>query len=275
MDPWQLLLLGFLQGLTEFLPISSTAHLRIVPALLGWKDPGAAVTAILQLGSLLALLVFFWKECLALVRAGFRKRSPTSSPSSSPRTLLWAIVVGTLPIAVLGFLGQGWIRSAFRSLWVVAASLILVALFLWLAEQKARLGRGEEEILVSDGLWVGVAQALALIPGVSRSGSCLAAGLFLGFRREVAARFAFLLGIPALLAAGVHELWQIEADLSAWSWVSLGVATAASFASSYLTIEGLLRFLKSRTVFAFVVYRLFLGAMLVFLLWQGVLSPAG
>lgn len=283
MDLWQVLLLGIVQGITEFLPISSTAHLRIVPALLGWPDPGAAVSAILQLGSVLALLVYFRRDLFALCRTllGSRTRPATdasvsaaSGEFSSP-ILLRAIVLGSIPIGVLGFLGQKWIHGQARSLWVVAGALASIGVLLWLVERLAHGAREESSLRVSDGWWVGLAQSLALVPGVSRSGISIVAGLSLGLRRDVAARFSFLLGIPALCAAGIFELYKIREEIRGeQAWLLL-VGVIAAFVSSYLAIDGLLRFLKTRTVTSFAIYRIALAGLIVALLLTGKLSPLG
>lgn len=273
MDLWQVLVLGIVQGITEFLPISSTAHLRVVPALLGWTDPGAAVSAILQLGSVLALLVYFRRELVELLKFLGGKRSRETPSNFDPKTLFSAIVLGSIPIGVLGLLGKRWIHGDARSLWVIAAALILVGALLWIVERCCRGSRDEGGLRVSDGWWVGLAQSLALIPGVSRSGISISAGLLRGFTRQAAARFSFLLGIPALCAAGAFEIYEIREQLAAQQIGLLLAGILAAFVSSYLAIDGLLRYLRSRTVVPFAWYRFLLGGAIIALLVTGKLAP--
>lgn len=264
MSLWQLLFLGILQGLTEFLPISSSAHLRVFPSLFGWPDPGASFTAILQLGSLLAVLFYFRKECFELLQDGIQLFA-----GKKPGTQFLAILVGTIPIGVCGFLLRHWIRGSARSLWIVSAALILVGVLLWIIESRARAERDESSLRVKDGFWMGCAQAFALIPGVSRSGASIGAGFLLGFSRETAARLSFLLGIPALFAAGVFEIWEIRSQLNGENLNTLIFGTAVSFVSSYLTIWGFLRFVKKHRMRPFLIYRVLLGIFLLGLLFSG------
>jgi undecaprenyl-diphosphatase len=251
-------LLGLTQGLTEFLPISSTAHLRVVPALLGRPDPGAAFTAVLQLGTLFAVIGFFLRDLLQMVGAFLdpaRRRSPEG------RRLL-QLVVGTLPIGVAGVLFQKSIEGPLRSLTVIAASLILVGLVMALMEKKARQERGIDSVSMRDALVVGLAQALALVPGVSRSGITLVAAMGIGLRREAAARFSFLLSVPAVTAAGVFELPDVLRATHI-GLPALAVGVLVAFVSGYLSIAWLLRFLRTRTTYSFVVYRVLLGLLLL------------
>lgn len=263
------IVLGIVQGLTEFIPISSTAHLRIVPALVGWSDPGAGFTAVIQLGTLLAVLVYFWNDLVASAKGFVRAMRPGER---SPESRLGvAILVGTVPISVAGLLLKEYIEGPFRSLWVIAGALVGVALILALAEAASRRRRAIEEVTWRDGLVVGVWQAFALIPGVSRSGSTIAGALFLGFERETAARFSFLLSIPAILLAGAFELYSEREALLEQGALNVTVATAAAFIAGYASIEFLLRFLRTRTLFVFILYRVALGLLLAALLGFGVL----
>ena len=251
-------LLGLVQGITEFLPISSTAHLRIVPALLGRPDPGAAFTAVLQLGTLLAVVGFFVRDLLAMARAlldPVRRRSPEG------RTLVY-MVIGTVPIGVAGLLLRHAIEGPLRSLQVIASALIVVGVLMFVVDRRAGQRRDLADIVLRDAVIIGLAQVLALVPGVSRSGITLVAGMALGFRRDAAARFSFLLSVPAVAAAGVFELPKVlhgAGDNLAPLLVGLAVAAVSGYAS----IAWLLRFLRTRPTTLFVVYRIGLGALLL------------
>lgn len=275
----QAVVLGIIQGLTEFLPISSTAHLRIVPALLGWQDPGAEVTAVIQLGTLLAVLIYFrrdlWRlsvaflsDLFAAVTSGFKK-SPWASHDAR---LAWQIGLGTIPIAVCGLLFKGFIKSTARSLWVEAAALIGLAIILAIAERVATRSKDIEQVEWKEGLGIGLAQTLALIPGSSRSGTTITGALFLGLTREAAARFSFLLSVPAVLLSGLYELWEIRHELNAASAPSLAVATVVSFVVGLASIAWLLRYLKRHSTMLFVIYRIGLGVLLIALLVSGFLK---
>ncbi|RMG25697.1 MAG: undecaprenyl-diphosphatase UppP [Armatimonadetes bacterium] len=271
MTALEAIVLGVLQGLTEFIPVSSTAHLRIAPALFGWEDPGAGFTAVIQLGTLLAVFVYFWADLVrttkGLSAAILRKeRSPEAS-------LGWAVLVGSMPIIIAGLALKDAIEGPFRSLWVIAASLIGVALVMGLAEVLRPHRREIHEVTWRDGLVVGLFQALALVPGVSRSGSTISGALFLGFRRDVAARFSFLLSVPAIFLAGVYELWSARASLAEQGIGNVLLATVAAFLTGYASIEFLIRFLRTRSTLPFILYRIALALFLIYLLTRGVLSP--
>ena len=272
------IVLGIIQGLTEFLPISSTAHLRIVPALIGWPDFGAEVTAVIQLGTLLAVLIYFWRDLLRLtvafvkdlvayVTGGFRGVPWTSHDAK----LAWLIGFGTIPIAVCGLLFKGFIKGTARSLWVEAATLVGLALVLAVAERVAALKKEIADVGWSEGLGIGAAQALALVPGSSRSGVTITAALFAGLTREAAARFSFLLSVPAVLLSGLYELYEIRHDLTATAAPALLVSTVVSFVVGYASIALLLRYLRTHTTMVFIVYRIVLGIAVVALLLAGVL----
>ncbi|GIV01437.1 MAG: undecaprenyl-diphosphatase 2 [Fimbriimonadales bacterium] len=271
MTALEAIVLGVLQGLTEFIPVSSTAHLRIAPALFGWEDPGAGFTAVIQLGTLLAVFVYFWADLVrttkGLSAAILRKeRSPEAS-------LGWAVLVGSMPIIIAGLALKDAIEGPFRSLWVIAASLIGVALVMGLAEVLRPHRREMQEVTWRDGLVVGLFQALALVPGVSRSGSTISGALFLGFRRDVAARFSFLLSVPAIFLAGMYELWSARASLAEQGIGNVLLATVAAFLTGYASIEFLIRFLRTRSTLPFILYRIALALFLIYLLTRGVLSP--
>lgn len=260
MNVLQALVLGVVQGLTEFLPVSSTAHLRLVPHLLGWPDPGAAVSAVIQLGTLVAVFVYFAADVKRLIAAGLTGVWRRDLGHSADSRMAWAILVGTVPIAVLGLGFKGFIETGARSLELIAWALIVLALLLLVAERVGRRTRGMEGL----GFWqvqvIGLCQALALIPGCSRSGSTIMGGLFLGLRREDAAYFSFLLGLPAVAASGLLELRElIEGGLAGEGLVNLGVAVLAAAVSGYLSIGFLLRFLQRHGTHVFAVYRIVLG----------------
>jgi len=254
----QAAVLGLVQGITEFLPISSTAHLRLVPAILSWPDGGAAFAAVIQLGTLLAVVGFFLRDLARMLAAAARKETRASHDA---RMLLY-IVAGTVPIGVAGLLARHAIEGPLRSIAVIASSLIVVGIVMAVVEKKARFDRGIESITLRDALIIGAAQALALVPGTSRSGITLVAAMILGFRRDASARFSFLLSIPAVAAAGVFELPKLlhEREVGSAALVT-GLAVAA--VSGYVSVAWLLRFLRTRTTYGFVVYRVILGLGLV------------
>ena len=271
----QAVILGLIQGLTEFLPISSTAHLRVIPAMAGWADPGAAFTAVTQLGTLLATLVYFRADLSRLITGtmeGIRQGRVMEHPDAR---LALGIVVGTLPIGLCGIVFKSSIKTHLRSLYVVAGALIALAIVLWLAERVAQHRRGLSEMRFRDAVLVGCAQAVALIPGASRSGTTLTGGLLLGLTRETAARFSFLLSIPAVAAAGLFELRDVVkgGDLAEAPLGPTLVATLVAFVSGLAAIALLMRFLQSHSTHVFIFYRLALGALLLGLLSRGLLQP--
>jgi undecaprenyl-diphosphatase len=282
MTIFQAILLGIIQGLTEYLPISSTAHLRIVPALLGWPDPGAAFTAVIQFGTLVAVLWYFSKDIVrifAAVITGLRERQPFHNHDAQ---LGWLIAVGTIPIVVLGLLLKDDIETGLRSLYVISASMILLALLLMLAEivKQRRVARGAqlktlEQLNWKDVLVVGFAQAVALIPGSSRSGCTITGGLFMGMSRETAARFSFLLSLPSVFAAGMYELIEQRHELlsSNIGAANLIIATVVSGVVGYASIAFLLSYLKRHSTYLFIIYRVILGIVLLALLSSGILLP--
>lgn len=281
MTLFQAIVYGIIQGLTEFLPISSTAHLRIVPALAGWSDPGAAFTAVIQFGTLVAVFIYFAKDIVAILRGvidGIIKRNLLHSPEA---VMGWMIAAGTVPIVVLGLLFKKDIETTLRSLYVIAASMIGLALVLLLAEllEKRRITQGVQlksmdKVTWRDALVVGCSQAVALIPGSSRSGVTITGGLFVGLTRETAARFSFLLSLPSVLAAGIFELIKqrhelLSADVGL---LNLAAATIVSGIVGYLAIEFLLGYLKKHTTYLFIFYRLIVGAALLFFLLRGTIA---
>lgn len=260
----QAVVLGLVQGATEFLPISSTAHLRIVPAVLGWPDAGAAFTAVLQLGSLVAVIGFFLRDLLGMAAAAL---DPVRRRSFEARLLVY-LLLGTFPVGIAGLAFRDAIEGPLRSLAVIASSLIVIGVLMAVVERVARHSRDLADLRLSDALLVGLGQALALVPGVSRSGITLVCAMALGLRRDAAARFSFLLSVPAVGAAGLFELPTVlrATDVAAGP---LAVGLLAAAVSGYASIAWLLRFLRSRTTFPFVVYRIALGAALLLALAAG------
>jgi undecaprenyl-diphosphatase len=276
MDWFQSLIIGIVQGLTEFIPISSTAHVRIIPALFGWEDPGAAVTAVTQLGTLLAVFVFFRNDIVQLTQAGwisvfqFSRRGAWTEEQRQKIRLFWFIIAGTVPIGICGIVFKKTIEEDFRSLWIISASLIGLAVLLALAEWLAKHHRKLNELTLTDTQIIGWAQAVALIPGSSRSGVTITAGLFLGLSRETAARFSFLLSIPAVLASGLLELKELaDSGFGPMSAGNLIFATLAAAVVGYASIAFLLKWLQTRTTWVFILYRVFAGLLIIYLLLQG------
>jgi undecaprenyl-diphosphatase len=268
------IVLGITQGLTEFLPISSTAHLRIVPAFAGWEDPGAAFTAVTQLGTMAAVLVYFRADLARIARAWVRSLRDPAARRELDARLGWYIVLGTIPIGIFGLIFKDQIETGARDLYLISVALIVLGLVLLAAERVARHDRPLEEITRRDGIVIGFAQALALIPGVSRSGATLTAGLFMGLDRTSAARFSFLLSIPAVVLSGAVEFGSILSGEEG-EHVGLGalaVATLLAFAVGYASIALLLRFLSNHSTIVFVVYRVALGALVLVLVSTGAIK---
>jgi undecaprenyl-diphosphatase len=258
--------LGVLQGVTELLPISSTAHMRVVPALLGWQDPGSAFSAAMQLAALAAVVTYFWADVRQLVFGSLSALVRRQFNDPALRLAVF-IVLATVPIAVAGLALSGVLNactSPLRSLGVIGWACIVMAVLLALAEIYARHSRRMEDTTLADALMVGIAQVGALIPGVSRSGSTLTAALGLGFRREEAARFSFLLGLPAIALAGFKELWELyKAHLDAQGWSILALGLLVASVSAFLAIWTLMHVLERFSAWPFVIYRGLLGAVLL------------
>jgi len=267
MELWFAAVLGVVQGLTEFLPISSTAHLRIAPELLGQPDPGAAYSAVIQLGTLLAVVIYFARDLFVIMpRAMFRDRG---SPEGR---LPFYLIAGTVPIVVLGLTLKDYIVGDVRSLYVVAVALVAVGLLFFAAERFGAKQRSMAAIALGDALIIGLAQACALVPGVSRSGATIAAALFLGIRRSDAARFSFLLGIPAVAGAGIFELRDALNGVGEGAWAPIVVGTAFAAVSGYAAIAWLLRYLSKNSLAPFGIYRVVLGILLLALCAAGILE---
>lgn len=282
MDLFEALILGIVQGLTEFLPISSSGHLRVVPALVGWSDPGAAFTAVIQIGTLVAVLAYFRDDIGRIGRAWLRSLSDRSMHGDLDARMGWMMIVATVPIVVCGVAFKQQIETSLRSLYVVAGALLGMAGLLAVAEivLQIRVHRGLklkqlDDITWADAIAVGLAQTLALLPGSSRSGVTIGAGLFAGLSRETAARFSFLLSLPSVFAAGIYQLYKARGDLlgTTQDTAALVVATSASLVVGYASIAFLLRYLKTHTTGIFIVYRVILGGLLLYWLAVGRLTP--
>jgi undecaprenyl-diphosphatase len=267
------LVLGLVQGLTEFLPISSSAHLRVSAAFAGWDDPGAAFTAVTQIGTETAVVLYFRKKIGRILVAWFRSlRRPATWRDDPDARMGWLVIIGTLPIAILGVLFQDQIEHAFRDLRLIAMTLIVFGILLGLADHFGRRERDLDHLTVPHGIGFGFAQALALIPGVSRSGGTITAGRLLGYRREEAAEYAFLLAVPAVFASGLYKLTDIGGS-DAPPWGPTIVATVVAFLVGYAVIAWLMRFITTHSFLPFVVYRLALGALILILVATGALEP--
>lgn len=266
--------LGVLQGLTEFLPVSSSAHLRIVgPLLPSGGDPGAAFTAITQIGTEAAVLLYFRRELAAIAASWWRSLASGGRHADPDSRMGWLILVGTLPIALLGLLFKDAIETSLRNLYITAAMLIGFALLLWAADRFGSQRRTLRDLGWRHGLLFGLAQALALIPGVSRSGGTITAGLLMGYTREAAARYSFLLAVPAVLASGFYQLWRSSEVGSPVAPGPTALATLVAFGVGYFVIVAFMKFVSSRSYLPFVAYRIALGLLVLALLWTGVLQP--
>lgn len=288
MDFLEAIFLGLLQGLTEFLPISSSAHLRIVGDVAGWGDPGATFTAITQLGTELAVLIYFRDDIFRIIGKWFRSfGSHGGSHSAGIRKgdpdvrLGWIIIIGTIPIVLAGFFLQEYIRTALRSLWITAIVLIVFGILLGLVDRLGRKVKTTADVTYRDGLLVGVAQMLALVPGVSRSGASTSAGLLLGYDRPSAARFSFLLAVPAVFGSGLYETYTaftcepgVDAGCGAgYGLLETAAATVVAFGVGLAVIAFLMRYISTRSFLPFVIYRILLGSALIVLLALGILQP--
>lgn len=295
MEWLQAVILGLVQGITEFLPISSTAHLRILPELFGWEEPGASFTAVTQLGSGVAIVLFFARDIARITSAWTRSlanrevlrsdelvpidhggrigrhRRRTWDPADA--RLGWFVIIGTIPIVIAGVLLDDLVRTEFRSLWVVGATFVVLGIVLWIADRTGRRSLDIRGLTLKHAVTIGIAQMAALVPGVSRSGATISMALFLGYEREAAARFALLLAIPAVVAAGIYEIPVAMGTESVYGTGPTLLATVVAFLSSYATVVWLLRWLQTRTYTPFVLYRVIGGLLILGLLAGGVLTP--
>ncbi len=274
---FEAIILGIVQGLTEFLPISSSAHLRIVGEFLpAATDPGATFTAITQIGTELAVLVYFFGRIVRIIGRWFRSLTGAVPRNDPDARMGWIVIIGTIPIGVLGFLFQDVIRDTFRNLWLVAIVLIVFGLILGAADALGRRTRNEEDLTYRHGLALGFAQALALVPGVSRSGATTTMGLALGYTRPAAAEVAFLLAVPAVFGSGLYELYHAlkEPGSAVFTMLETAVATAIAFGVGLAVIAFLMQYLKRGSFLPFVLYRVVLGVVLLILLGVGILQPS-
>lgn len=278
MGIFEAIILGIVQGLTEFLPISSSAHLRIVGELFpNLGDPGVTFTAVTQIGTEAAVLIYFWKDIKRIVAKWFqslpfgpwKNRVPTSD---SDVRLGWIVIIGTFPIVILGLLFENAIDSVFRNLYLTALMLAVFAIILGLADRYGKRSKSLEQMSIRDGLILGFAQSMALVPGVSRSGGTITVGLMLGYTRSAAARVSFLLAIPAVLGSGFYRLISDDGTGPQVGGLPLLVATVTAFAVGYAVIVWFLKLVETKSFMPFVIYRLALATLVVFLLGQGLLS---
>jgi undecaprenyl-diphosphatase len=272
---------GILQGLTEFLPISSSAHVRIFAQFFGMaEDPGAKFTAIMQIGTELAVLIYFRKDIARIISAWFRKvvfRKGLHIEETADARMGWLIIIGSAPIVILGYLGQDAITTNFRSLWLIASVLIIFGVILGLADRFGKSDKNLKDLSISHGILYGLAQAMALVPGVSRSGATIAMGRILGYRREAALRYSFLLAIPAVFGSGLYELKQALSEKHGPNVFTLSetlVATIVAFVIGYLVIAWLIKFVTTKSFMPFIVYRIALGALVLALLATGVIKDS-
>lgn len=276
------IILGIIQGITEFLPISSTGHLTLAGKLMGLiseehPEHWTSFIAVIQLGTMLSILVYFWKDLwnifVEFIKNNLQKRVRYSDQPLNAK-LGWMIIAGTVPIVFIGLLFKDQIEGAFtKNLYVISGSLIVLAIILAFAEKTAKFNKEIKDVTLLDSILVGIAQAVALVPGSSRSGTTITGGLFLGLKRDVAARFSFLLSVPAILASGMLQLIESLEFINYDIAVNLTIATVVSGISGYLAIDFLLKFLKKNSTFVFIFYRIALGALILFLLYSNIIKP--
>ncbi|MEU6551818.1 undecaprenyl-diphosphate phosphatase [Streptomyces sp. NPDC046915] len=284
MSWFESLVLGLVQGLTEFLPVSSSAHLRLTAAFSGWKDPGAAFTAITQIGTEAAVLIYFRKDIGRIISAWFRSLADKEMRRDHDARMGWLVIVGSIPIGVLGVTLKDQIEGPFRDLRITATMLIVIGVIIGIADRLAardeKGGRHRApkqrktlaDLRVKDGLVYGLCQACALVPGVSRSGATISGGLFMGYKREAAARYSFLLAVPAVLASGAFEVKDAVGSGHV-AWGPTLFATVIAFASGYAVIAWFMKFISSKSFMPFVWYRVALGIVIIALVTAGALSP--
>ena len=282
MSTIQAIFLGIIQGLTEFLPISSTGHLTLAGKLMNLisvekPEQWTAFMAVIQLGTLMAVIVYFWKDLILIVNDFFKENIISRKKikeQSSNSMMGWFLIIGTLPVAIIGLIFKNKIEGVLtKNLYVISISLIVLAIILAIAEKTGKFNRGMKSIKWYDALFVGIAQCFALIPGSSRSGTTITGGLFLGLTRETAARFSFLLSIPAVAASGLLEFYESLKYINTQGALNMALGTIAAFIVGYLSIELLLRYLKKNTTFVFIAYRIIIGILILALLNFGIIQP--
>ena len=264
--------LGLVQGLTEFLPISSSAHLAIIPQVIGWDDPGAAFTAVIQIGTEVAVLLYFWRDIWTIGTGWLRGVFSRDARQEREWPMGWFIIIGSMPIVLLGVALKDVIESDFRSLWLIGGTLVVFGVVLGVADRVGGASRRIDELTWSHAVLLGLAQAMALIPGVSRSGATISMGRFLGYERAAATRYAFLLAIPAVVGAGVFELREIPGGDNAYGVMPTIVATVVSFVVGLAVIHWLLKYVSTHSFLPFVIYRIGFGGLTLALLGSGVLA---
>lgn len=269
---FQAIVYGIVQGLTEFLPVSSSAHLRIIPALLHWQDPGSAFTAVIQLGTTLALLIYFAKDLKADIGAWAKSLGDKELRNTPEARMGWAVFYGTLPIIILAFPLHHKIETTFRSLYIIAGSMIVMGIVMLIAQNNGRRNRSVETVETKDGWLVGAWQCLSLIPGMSRSGSTISGALFAGFDNAAAAKFSFLLSVPSVTAAGLYEAYSNRHEMHG-ILVPVIIATVVSFIVGYAAIAGFMGYIRKKGIGGFVVYRIVLGILLIGLVQAKILKP--
>ena len=272
----QAIVLGVVEGLTEFLPVSSTGHLTVVEKLMHLRvdDTGVtAFTAIIQVGAIIAVIVYFRRDIVRLVGAWIRGLANKDQRADPDYRLAWYVILGTIPIGIIGLLARHLITGALRSLWVVAAGLVLWSIVMFIAEKVGRKRRTEEQMTLTDALVIGLMQCIALVPGVSRSGATISAGLFRGLNRVAATRFSFFLAIPALIAAGGFEAATSAKDISSTvGWGPTAIATVISFVVAYASIAWLLRIVAKHPISVFIAYRVLVAVLVAGLLLAGLIT---
>lgn len=276
---FEALILGIVQGLTEFLPISSSAHIRIVGEFMNKaQDPGARFTAITQIGTELAVLIFFRNDITAIVLSWFKQvilRAELSTEAKGQARMGWLIIIGSVPIVVLGYFGRDIITNDLRSLWLISSTMIIFGVILGIADKYGKSERSLEQLGIKHGLLYGAAQALALVPGVSRSGATIAMGRFLGYTRDAALRYSFLLALPAVFGSGLYQLkdaFSSDAAPNVFSIPETLAATAVAFSVGYVVIAWILKFVSTKSFMPFIIYRVILGSTILALLATGVIS---
>ncbi|MCW2748358.1 MAG: undecaprenyl-diphosphatase [Nocardioidaceae bacterium] len=272
MDLFKAVVLGIIQGLTEFIPVSSSAHLAIFPKFFGWDDPGAAFTAVVQIGTELAVVIYFWRDIVAIAGGWLRGLFHAEARTSHEWRMGWFVIVGSIPIVLLGLVFQDTIKHEFRRVALIAVALIVFGLILGLAERIGRKTKTIEQLTMRDAVLFGLAQACALFPGVSRSGGTISMGLFLGYERRAATRYAFLLAIPAVLGAGIFNIKDISDQTNAYGTGPTIVATVISFIVGLAVIHWLLEYVSRKSYAPFVIYRIGLGILVLILVATGAIG---
>jgi len=266
--------LGVIQGLTEFLPISSSAHLAIFPKFFGWDDPGAAYTAVIQIGTEVAVVLYFWRDIWSIGSGWARGVFSAEARQEREWRMGWFVIIGSLPIVLVGLALESLIDREFRNLWVIGTMLVVLGIVLGISERVGRKSAPIDELTWAHAVLLGLAQAAAVVPGVSRSGATISMGLLLGYEREAATRYAFLLAIPAVVGAGVYKLKDIPSGENAYGTAPTIVGTVVSFAVGLAVIHWLLRYVSNHSFMPFVLYRIALGALVLVLVATGVITAA-